>query len=142
MLEYLKTFEVDSHFTLYPIGDLHYGSAQCDIEFIKNHIERIKRDKNGWAVLMGDLTENNIVGSAGNVYEQIRDPYSQLNEMIKMLEPIKDKILFGVESNHSARSKREVGLSIDRLICDGLKIPFGLSAYALLAARSKKRKHN
>lgn len=134
-----RTFKVDRFFTLYPIGDLHYGSKQCDIEFVKNHIQRIKDDTNGFAVLMGDLTENNIVGSAGNVYEQIKSPHSQLNEVVSLLSPIQDKLLFGVESNHSSRTRRAVGLSIDHLVCDALKIPYGISVFAYFTARSNKR---
>lgn len=137
---YDKTFIVDKLFTLYPIGDFHLGSEQCDLDFVKSHLQRIKQDKNGFAVLMGDLTENNLVNSAGSVYEQVKDPHSQLNEVVLLLAPIKDKILFGVESNHSSRTRRAAGLSIDRLVCDALQVPYGISFYAYLTARSKRRK--
>ena len=136
------TFNVDKYFTLYPIGDWHLGSAQSDVTFVKNHIQRIKKDPLGFAVLMGDLTENSIVGSAGNVYDQIKDPHSQLNEVVSLLSPIQDKILFGVESNHSSRTKRVAGLSIDRLICDAIHVPYGISFLAYFTAKSIKRKQS
>lgn len=92
---------------------------------------------------MGDLTENNLINGAGSVFEQVQDPHSQLSYAIKTLSPIKDKILFGVESNHSRRTKNVAGLSIDRLICEGLGVPYaGDIAYCYFVARNPVRKQS
>lgn len=143
MYKYHKIFSTNQYIRIYPIGDLHHGSQQSDLAFIDAHIGAISKDPNGYAVLMGDLTENNLIGSAGSVYSQETDPHSQMNEIVKRLDPISHKILFGIESNHSVRSYRAAGLSIDKLICEKLRVPFaGYSCYALFTIKNVKRPQN
>jgi len=95
--------------------DWHLGSANCDTEAVKHWINTIK--KNNWKVmLLGDLLEMSLKSSVGDVYEQTLTPMAQIDEAVRLLDPIKEQILWGVGGNHSQRVIRAVGIDPDLLI--------------------------
>jgi hypothetical protein len=109
---------------LYPIVCLHLGAAQCDIKFIREHIRRIKNDPNGYWIYMGDGGECVTKLSKGGLYEQLLSPQHQQDMLIELLDPIRDKGLFGIRGNHGNRIDKESGLSFDKTLCVGLGIPY------------------
>lgn len=119
-------------FTLYPIGDWHYGSAQCNIKFIKQTIDEVKHNPNAYWIGMGDMMENAIVGSKSDVYTQINPPREQMQDIVKLLTPIKNKGLFLIAGNHEQRTMRQVGLIPEEHIAYQLGMPYkGFSCFAL-----------
>ncbi len=118
-----KKFDTD-RFTLYPIGDLHLGSAQCDIEFVQSVIEEVRTNPDAYWVGMGDLMENAIVGSKSDVYKQTMQPEEQVDRLIELFDPIKYKGLFNIGGNHERRNVRITGLSPDKYISKELGMPF------------------
>lgn len=131
----MKFFSYDipaKQFTLFPIGDFHYGSRQCDESFIKKVINEIRDNPSARWVSMGDLIENAIVGSKSDVYLQSIPPKEQVDAVIEMLTPIKDKGLFLVVGNHESRTMRVVGQQPETIISYALRIPVaGYSACAV-----------
>ena len=95
---------------LRPLGDIHYGSQQCNIPFFLAQVEAIKEEKNCYWVGMGDLMENAIVGSRSDVYKQIAPPEEQAKYIASVLEPIKHKGLFLIGGNHEKRTHRQSGM--------------------------------
>jgi len=77
--------------TLYPLGDWHYGSRQCNEDFVAQVIAEVKADKNGYWVGLGDFMENAIIGSKSDMYTQLLPPKEQMEHISDLLEPIKDK---------------------------------------------------
>jgi len=139
MKYYNKKFET-SDINLYPIGDWHLGSEQCQEGFIKEVLYRIKHDPRGYFVGMGDFMENAIIGSKSDVYRQILPPRVQMNRIVELLKPIKEKGLFLISGNHESRTHRLVGLTPEEYIGSQLDIPFkGFSCYALFQLKSKIR---
>jgi len=123
---------------LYPIGDWHKGSRQCQDEFIKEVVNKIKDDPKGYWVGMGDFMENAIIGSKSDVYTQTLPPKEQMQEIVEILMPIKDKGLFMVAGNHESRTHRLVGLTPEEYIAMQIEVPFkGFSCYALFQMESK-----
>ena len=119
-------------FTLYPLGDFHYGSAQCNIKFIKQAINEVKDNPNAYWIGMGDMMENAIVGSKSDVYTQTIPPKQQMDDIIEMLTPIKDKGLFLIAGNHEQRTVRQVGLIPEQHIAYQLQLPYmGFSCFTL-----------
>jgi hypothetical protein len=114
----------DKAFTLYPLGDWHFGSAQCDSGFIRQVIEEIKQNPRAWWVGMGDLMENAIVGSMSDVYTQIIPPKDQMDIICEMLEPIKKKGLFLIAGNHERRTVRQTGIIPEQYISVKLGVPY------------------
>lgn len=112
---------------------MHVGAAQCDIEFIEQHIQRLKRDPNGRGIYLGDAGECVTKLSKGGLYEQLLSPQEQHDVIVEMLEPVKDKMLFGIRGNHGHRIYKETGLSFDKNLCHRLGIPYlGVSAFCNL----------
>lgn len=131
-----KTFKT-GHINLYTIGDLHWGSPQCENSFVRFVVSKVKKDPCGYWVGMGDLMENAIVGSKGDVYTQTRTPREQVDDITKLLQPIADKGLFLIGGNHEQRTTRAVGIAPDELIASNLDMPFmGFSCYANLFMNS------
>lgn len=117
---------------LYPIGDWHVGSRQSFPRFIKKLIKTIADDPEARWVSMADLIENAIVGSKSDVYLAESNPEKQVDDVVELLEPIRDKCLFMIPGNHSARTMRIAGIDPDKVIADRLKVPF--HRYSVLAS--------
>ncbi len=126
-------------FTLYPIGDFHVGSPQCNEGFIRQVLEEIKQNDNAYWCGLGDFMENAIVGSLSDVYTQTMAPEEQAKMIVKWLEPIKHKGLFMIGGNHEQRSHRATGMTPEEYISAELGrdetgrrwVPFlGFSVYA------------
>jgi len=132
-----KDFDCEQ-FTLYPFGDWHLGSKQCDEDFIKQVIEEIATTDNAYWVGMGDLMENALVGSRSDVYTQVIPPEEQMMYICELLEPIKDKALFLIAGNHEARTHRLTGIRSELFISQRLDIPYKqFSCYAFFTPSAK-----
>ncbi len=119
--------------TIYPIVCMHVGVAQSDTGFIVEHIKRIKEDPNGVAVYLGDAGDCSIIHSKGDVYTQDLSPGDQLTVSQDLLEPIADKLLFGISGNHGRRVTKSTGVDWDQMLCTMLGVPYlGLSVFMKL----------
>jgi predicted phosphodiesterase len=107
---YVNTEKKTKHFSeVCFLGDVHYGSKQCDYEYFKKTVNLLK-EKNCYIVLMGDLIENatkNSVGAGWN--EQVIGPQKQKTDLIEILKPIKDQIIGSVKGNHEERTYKATG---------------------------------
>jgi hypothetical protein len=125
-----KKFDTNK-FTLYPIGDLHLGSEQCDIDFVANVIDEIEGNRNARWIGMGDWMENALIGSKSDVYTQTMQPRDQMEYLVKLFYPIRKKGLFMIGGNHERRTTRATGLVPDEYIALQLGIPYmGFSCMA------------
>lgn len=119
---------------LYPLVCMHVGAAQCDMKFIKQHVKRLKDDPNGFGVYMGDGGECVTKLSKGDIYKQLCGPQAQMDLLVEeVLDPVADKLLFGIRGNHGNRIDKETGLGFDKNLCHRLGIPYlGVSCFANL----------
>lgn len=104
-------FEQFDHLNVYPIGDVHIGSAEFNQELFKEWAKMVENDPNGAAVIVGDMMDMGLKNSKTNVYEQVMNPMQQKELCYQLLLPIKDKILAGCSGNHENRAVREVGIN-------------------------------
>ena len=102
-------FDDLDYLNIYPLGDVHIGSKECDIELLKEWVEMVKNDPNGAVVIVGDLLNNGLKNSKSNVYEEVLTPMQQKDLCFEILNPIADKILAGCSGNHEYRTVKEVG---------------------------------
>lgn len=96
---------------IYPIGDVHIGSKEFDIELFKRLVDTIKNDEQGVAVIIGDMMNMGLRNSKSNVYEESLTPLEQKELCYELLLPIADKIIAGCSGNHEYRSVKEVGMN-------------------------------
>lgn len=130
------------YFDLYPLGDVHFGSAQCDVDFFKRVVNEVAANEDAYWVGMGDFLENAIVGSKSDVYTQTLPPREQINYICDLLSPIAHKGLFLVSGNHEQRTMRMVGLCPEEHMAVKLNVPFvGFSCYASFITASIHSPH-
>ena len=87
-----------------------------DQDLLDRVIAEIKATPNGYWVGMGDFLENAIVGSKSDVYTQVVPPKEQMEHIVELLRPIKDKGLFLIYGNHENRTMRMVGIQPEQYI--------------------------
>lgn len=109
---------------LFPVGDFHWGSAQCVTGFVRQTVKMIANDPEARWVGLGDFIENAVIGSKSDVYMATMPPATQIDDIVELFEPIKDKCLFTLPGNHSQRSFRLVGLHPDAVIAARLLVPY------------------
>lgn len=135
----------DKSFNLYPVGDWHLGSVNCDERFIAKVINQIKDDPKARWVGMGDLMENALVGSQSDIYTQIIPPKEQMDHIVDILDPVKKKGLFLIAGNHEQRTMRLAGIHPEVYIATRLELPFlRFSCYArfvLTGARNSEARY-
>jgi predicted phosphodiesterase len=106
-------FPARDDITIIPIADVHLGARECmEQEFI-SFINSIADKPNVYVCLLGDLLNNAVKSSVSNIYEELYRPSEAKRMMAKILEPIRDRILFSVTGNHERRSSREVDADIN-----------------------------
>ena len=104
-------FEEAPYINIYPLGDVHIGSKECDIELLKKWVEMVEQDPYGKAVIIGDMMNMGLKTSKSNVYEEVLSPMEQKEMCYEILKPIADKILAGCSGNHEYRAVKEVGMN-------------------------------
>ena len=116
-----------------PLFDLHIGSDVCDIEQLKKDIEWIRIRPNAFTFLGGDIIEAinvsdrrfDLQGVVSNMRGKLNDlAQEQVKEAVKLLSPIKDKILFSLEGNHEAKVKQNYFYDCANSIAEQLSIPY------------------
>ena len=106
-----SNYENLDHLNIYPIGDVHIGSKEFDLELFKQWIDMVKNDPNGAVVIIGDMMNMGLRNSKSNVYEENLSPGEQKELCYELLLPIADKIIGGCSGNHEYRAVKEVGMN-------------------------------
>lgn len=104
-------FETAPYINIYPLGDVHIGSKECDMDLLHEWVEMVKNDPYGYVVIIGDMMNMGLKNSKTNVYEEVLNPMQQKEMCFEILNPIADKILAGCSGNHEYRANREVGMN-------------------------------
>lgn len=89
---------------------------------IAQRIQQIKDDPFGLCICNGDLLNTATRTSVSDIYSEQLSPMQQMAAAVKLLEPIKDKIIAVTAGNHEQRIYRTDGIDITRLICRELGI--------------------
>lgn len=104
-------FEDLEYLNIYPLGDVHIGSKECDLELFKAWVEMVKNDPNSAVVIIGDMMNMGLRNSKSNVYEETLSPMAQKEMCYELLQPIAQKIIAGCSGNHEYRAVKEVGMN-------------------------------
>lgn len=124
----MNVYRFDHAVKIYNLGDIHRGNNNCDEAKLRKIITAIAADPAAYWVSTGDLLETATKNSKSSCYEA-STPEEELEALSAELQPIREKCLGFVASNHQNRIKKETGLSLDKVLADRAKIPFlGISA--------------
>lgn len=131
-----------SQIKIIPFYDWHFGSSHCDENLMHRLIEEVRDNEDCYALLGGDLIETAVYdGKINSVHSQRHQVQEQVEQLIELLKPIKDKILFSICGNHEFRIEKATGLDISALIALNLDVPyFKWECDFLLKLRSRKNK--
>lgn len=105
-----------------PFADLHIGDSLCDMDLIKEKIEYVKNNEHVYCLLNGDILNNTIKNSVGDIYSEKLKPMDQLARACILFEEIADKILCVTYGNHEARTWKWDGVDLTHLFCKQLGI--------------------
>lgn len=108
--------------TIIPFSDCHIGSSKCNYELIRRQVNRVLKEKNTYAVLLGDLINNTTKLSVGDVYSEPMSPMEQIKVAVDIFAPIKDKILAVTAGNHERRTYKTDGCDLIHFFCAELGI--------------------
>ena len=106
-VEYKKLKQLN----IYPLGDVHIGSKEFDLDLFKKWVETVKNDPYGAVVIIGDMMNMGLRNSKSNVYEELLSPMAQKELCYELLKPIANKIIGGCSGNHEYRAVKEVGMN-------------------------------
>jgi predicted phosphodiesterase len=107
-----------------PFGDWHIHSKES-IKEIRAILELCRKEK-VYIFALGDLIENSLKNSVGDVHAQELQPNEQYNAVRNILNDYRDIILAVFEGNHEERTRKVSGLNPVEKICkelDMLYIP-------------------
>ena len=107
-----------------PLYDTHFGSQECNEKLLIKTVDYIRRHSKCYTFLGGDIIECVIPGSKGSVHKQKRQIQEQVDKIVEILKPIKNKILFSICGNHEYRVEVATGLNVSKMIADLLGVEY------------------
>lgn len=110
-----------------PIGDLHCGDkgfTKNSCNKLKEYIDFSNNNDNVKIFLNGDLLNCATRFSKTAPTDQTMDLTEQKDYLVKLLEPVKDKIIGAISGNHEQRLEDFCGDNPLREICYRLNIPY------------------
>ena len=113
-------YESTNEVHLYIVADAHVGAHGFDKKGFQKYIAHIADDPYAVVAVLGDLIDNATQGSKGCVFSQRVMPQKQIEMVISLLSPIKDKIIFFCIGNHEERTFRQTGSDPGYTMCLGL----------------------
>lgn len=113
-----------NEFTIALGSDWHVGAPGCILDLISRQIKYVKTHENCYFIGAGDLLECAIYGSKGLVHEQKYMMSDQYKIVKGLLSQIKDKILFMLSGNHSARIEKATTLDLMEVLCNDLGVDY------------------
>ena len=113
-----------THVQLFGLADYHLGNPFSDRKSWLRAIDYISKTKEAFGILVGDLCECVVMGSKGDIFNQVMTPQDQRDAIIEDLKPIKDKLLGSTQGNHERRIADRTGIDICQDIANALEIPY------------------
>ena len=119
----ITQYRFDDAIEIVNLGDLHRGDKCCDETTFHEVIDYISRNKRTYWVSTGDLLNVALKHSKSDVYHSM-SVKEELSLFLSEISDIRHKCLGIVGSNHHRRFEREVGISLDEMLCTQADIPF------------------
>jgi predicted MPP superfamily phosphohydrolase len=105
-----------------PISDVHIGDKLTNYKLLKEVLETIKNTPNVYTIINGDFCNTALKNSKSDIYSEELTPMQEINRMLELLTPIKEKILVIGTGNHESRITKETGIDVVKLVAKQLGI--------------------
>ena len=112
-----------------PIGDIHLGNINCNIQKLKDTLDWIKNKPDTYIIGMGDYIEGiNFTDPRFNP-NSIPEEYLrrladvvifEKEELVKLLYPVRDRIICMIEGNHERKVRDKYHYDVQEEICKDL----------------------
>lgn len=89
------------------IADVHLGAREHLEHEWESFCAHLLDDPDAYLILGGDLINNTTRTSVANIFDETMRPKTQKQTMMRMLKPLRDRILCAVPGNHEGRSGRD-----------------------------------
>jgi len=140
-LKLIEKTDLSDTVYLLPLGDLHLGSKNCELNKFKGYINWVEERPNAYIFLMGDMFDTALIDSVTNPFEQTLSLGDAQQELKTILEPVKDKILGAITGNHENRLVKRANFDPLKSMCRFMGIEFcGYSAVIRFRVGKYKRK--
>lgn len=147
-IEYTHTDEV---FNLYAIGDIHEGNRGCNLEKLKKDVTEVEKDDKGLWVNLGDNIDAIVPSDRKRFDPSTIDPKylndldnlptKQMDTVLEVLEPIKDKCLGFLRGNHEEAVRKYHHFDVISGACYKWGVP-NLKDLAFIRLRFKRKSNN
>jgi len=130
-------------FVLYPLGDVHFGSGNCDVQAFDDTIMEIRQNPKALWIGMGDMVEsiapNDKRWHAGGVDEKVVNLASQdrigdvyVEKLATRLKPIADKLICYGDGNHEVTFNKHYYTNLSIRVLEALERPDAYTGWACL----------
>lgn len=136
----IKTkLNIGNNLKLYVLSDAHLGSAEVDLNTLKQIIQFIKDTPECYCILLGDILDTALKNSKTDIYSETLSIADAQKLAVELLTPIKDKIIAMTPGNHENRVWREVGVDLSLWLAEklGLENVYRTSSIALTVSFGK-----
>lgn len=113
-----------------PLSDLHIGHPSHNPVVAQRYVDWIKASPDRFCILVGDMTETALRDSYGEIYDpQVKEnvplsPQRQADEVVRLLSPIKSRILGCVSGNHEQRVTQRTSFDPAMIYASALGVPY------------------
>jgi predicted phosphodiesterase len=107
------------------ISDLHVGAPEHNAAYTEKLLRWVLDTPNAFLILNGDLANCALKNSKSDVYEETMSPNEQRKYLLKLLTPIKGRVLGVTEGNHEMRIRKDTSIDICQDIAEALECPYG-----------------
>jgi hypothetical protein len=128
---------------LIPLGDIHVGHRDLDLDRLTKTIDFIKNDPQCYVIGMGDYAEaidfKDMRADPNTMDRDLLTPDEQYAKVEELLEPIKDKIICLLDGNHDYMFWMRHSHNFVDVMAHNLEVPYaGFSAYIRIKTERAK----
>ena len=98
------------HIDVHLLGDWHIGDPLCDLVSVAEKLDVIRDNPNAYCILGGDLCDMALRDSVGDVHGAKLSPMGQVERVVSLIKPVREKVLCMVRGNHENRVYKSTGI--------------------------------
>lgn len=141
-MQYIEAEIPHNEAVIYPIGDLHLSDKafkKDSYKKLKEYVDEVEANPSARIILGGDLLNCAGRNTKTSPFEQRMSVSEEISEIVKILNPVKKKIVGAIEGNHEHRAKNEFDIDLTEVLCSKLDIPYlGTSAVVNFKVKRKQ----